>query len=152
MKKHNLALTCKDKIEEVRNYECTQTIRPRSDKKPKEVGDYVRFHGWEGRPYRSKWSWRTPYMKIEEVFKAKFIHIPYTNRRKIRLAIGIKLHDGSYFYPLCSEETEERIAHLDGLESFDKLTSWLHDQYGEDMFEQIYAVIRWNPKEVLRDV
>jgi hypothetical protein len=28
------------------------------------MGDLVSFHGWEGRPYRSKWSFRTPYWAL----------------------------------------------------------------------------------------
>lgn len=31
------------------------------------VGDGVSFHCWTGKPYRSKWSFRTPYMELTEV-------------------------------------------------------------------------------------
>lgn len=31
------------------------------------VGDLVSFYGWEGVPYRSKWSFRTPYFELSEV-------------------------------------------------------------------------------------
>ena len=50
-----MALTYETKIEKVRNGECTQTIR--KGRKVSE-GDLIQFHGWEGRPYHTKWSWR----------------------------------------------------------------------------------------------
>lgn len=28
------------------------------------AGDHVLFHGWTGKPYRSKWSFRTPYFTL----------------------------------------------------------------------------------------
>ncbi|MCK5606842.1 hypothetical protein KAR91_33375 [Candidatus Pacearchaeota archaeon] len=55
MKKHVMALTYPPKIEAVRNGECTQTIRIGERV---AVGDSILFHGWEGKPYRSKWDWR----------------------------------------------------------------------------------------------
>jgi len=30
-------------------------------------GDLISFHGWEGKPYRSKWTDRTPYFQIFQV-------------------------------------------------------------------------------------
>jgi len=55
MRKHVMSLTYPPKIEPVQDGRCTQTIR-KGDKV--SVGDEVLFHGWAGRPYRSKWSWR----------------------------------------------------------------------------------------------
>jgi len=55
MKKHVMALTYKPKIEPVRDGRCIQTIRKG---RKFSVGDSILIHGWEGRPYRSKWSWR----------------------------------------------------------------------------------------------
>jgi len=55
--RHCKAFTYKPKIEAVRAGECRQTIRPLG-KRPVKVGDTILFHGWEGRPYWSKWSWR----------------------------------------------------------------------------------------------
>lgn len=55
--KHIKAFTYEPKIEAVRNGTCRQTIRPLG-KRPAESGDIILFHGWEGRPYRSRWSWR----------------------------------------------------------------------------------------------
>ena len=64
-RKHNLPLTYAPKIPAVLEGKCTQTIR--AGRKFK-VGDMVSFHGWEGRPYRSKWSFRTPYWPIHTVW------------------------------------------------------------------------------------
>lgn len=63
-KKHNISLTYEPKVDAVRDGRCTQTIR--TGHKFSE-GDLVRFHGWEGRPYRSKWAWRTPYFRVVDV-------------------------------------------------------------------------------------
>ena len=52
-----LPLTYTPKIKPVLEEKCTQTIRPG---RRYHVKDYVAFHGWEGKPYRSGWSFRTP--------------------------------------------------------------------------------------------
>ncbi len=64
IKKYNLPLTYKPKIPKVLNGECRQTIRIG---RKFQVGDLISFHGWEGTPYRSKWSFRTPYFEVESV-------------------------------------------------------------------------------------
>ena len=61
MTKYNIPLTYKPKIPKVLSGECTQTIR--AGRKFK-TGDLISFHGWEGKPYRSKWSFRTPYYTV----------------------------------------------------------------------------------------
>lgn len=63
-RKWNKALTYEPKIKACRNGECRQTIRPNHTVKP---GDWISLHGWQGRPYWSKWSWRTDYMLVTEV-------------------------------------------------------------------------------------
>lgn len=65
MRKYNLPLTYAPKIPKVLSGECCQTIRVGRKFEP---CDLVSFHGWEGRPYRSKWSFRTPYFKIHTVW------------------------------------------------------------------------------------
>lgn len=60
-KKYWLALTYEPKIPKVLSGECTQTIRVGDKYEPY---DLIAFHGWEGKPYRSKWSFRTPYYNI----------------------------------------------------------------------------------------
>jgi len=64
MKKHILPLTYKPKIRGIKNGTIKQTIRLGSKFK---VGDCVMFHGWGGKPYRSKWSFRIPYTVITEI-------------------------------------------------------------------------------------
>lgn len=59
--KHNLPLTYEPKIKAVLSGKCTQTIRTSRRIQP---GDEISFHGWQGKPYRSKWSFRTPYWKV----------------------------------------------------------------------------------------
>ncbi len=58
MSKHILPLTYAPKIPAVLSGGCTQTIRAG---RKFNRGDLVSFHGWDGRPYRSRWSFRTPY-------------------------------------------------------------------------------------------
>lgn len=55
MKKLVKAMTYPPKIDAVRSGECRQTIR--IGDKVRE-GDEILWHGWEGRPYRTPWSWR----------------------------------------------------------------------------------------------
>ena len=50
-----LPMTYPPKIEAVKSGECRQTIR-RGWRF--WVGDEILFHGWSGKPYRSKWDWR----------------------------------------------------------------------------------------------
>ncbi len=66
MRKWNLALTYQPKIEAVRSGICRQTIRPVGKSPGKAEGDLISFHGWADRPYRSPWSWRTPYVPLTE--------------------------------------------------------------------------------------
>lgn len=71
MKKYNLPLTYAPKISAVLSGECTQTIRVGNKF---QVGDLISFHGWEGRPYHSKWSFRTPYKEIHTVWNVKLFN------------------------------------------------------------------------------
>jgi len=50
-----MAITYLPKIEPVQDGRCTQTIR---EGRKVSIDDEILFHGWSGRPYRSKWSWR----------------------------------------------------------------------------------------------
>ena len=58
MTTHILSMTYQPKIEGVRNGTIRQTIRLYNEKRPFKVGDKLLIHGWAGKPYRSKWSWR----------------------------------------------------------------------------------------------
>jgi hypothetical protein len=60
-RKWNIPLTYAPKIPGVLNGSIWQTIRVG---RKYRVGDLVSFHGWSGQPYRSKWSFRTPYFPL----------------------------------------------------------------------------------------
>jgi len=60
-RKWNIPLTYAPKIPGVLNGSIWQTIRVG---RKYRVGDLVLFHGWSGKPYRSKWSFRTPYFPL----------------------------------------------------------------------------------------
>ncbi len=64
-RKWNLPLTYEPKIPGVLDGTIRQTVRPGRKFSP---DDQVAFHGWEGKPYRSKWSFRTPYHQLQRVF------------------------------------------------------------------------------------
>jgi len=61
VKKFVKAFTYAPKIPAVLDGRCTQTIRAIKTDDPDKIpiwDDQILFHGWEGKPYRSKWSWR----------------------------------------------------------------------------------------------
>lgn len=60
-RKHILPLTYAPKIPKVLSGECTQTIR--AGRRIKNF-DLISFHGWEGKPYHSNWSFRTSYFEV----------------------------------------------------------------------------------------
>lgn len=60
-RKWNIPLTYEPKIWGVIDGTITQTIRAG---RKFAVGDLVAFHGWEGKPYRSKWAHRTGYFRL----------------------------------------------------------------------------------------
>jgi hypothetical protein len=59
-----LPLTYEPKIAGVIDGTIRQTIRKGWKYK---VGDEIAFHGWEGKPYRSKWSFMTGYYTLTQV-------------------------------------------------------------------------------------
>lgn len=61
-----MPITYKPKIIPIRHGDCRQTIR-KVGKKTICRGDVVTFHGWEGIPYRSKWSWRKEVIVFEVI-------------------------------------------------------------------------------------
>ena len=96
MRKWNIPLTYAPKIAGVLAGSIRQTIRTGRKFSP---GDLVSFHGWEGKPYRSKWSFRTPYAPLKDV-------IPITIR-----ADGVEAP--REFRPWC---LLDEIARLDGID------------------------------------
>ena len=61
--KHWIPLTYQPKIPGVLSGKIRQTIRTGQKYR---VGDEVAFHGWEGKPYRSRWSFRTRYFPVKQ--------------------------------------------------------------------------------------
>ena len=72
MRKWNLPLTYEPKIQPVIDGTIRQTIREVGKAGKKAEGDLISLHGWSGKPYRSPWSFRTPY---QEIWMAEDIHI-----------------------------------------------------------------------------
>lgn len=64
----NLPLTYAPKIQGVIDGSIYQTIRAGNGV---HVGDRIRFHGWAGIPYRSGWSFRTKYFKVDNVINCR---------------------------------------------------------------------------------
>lgn len=93
--KHILSLIYDSKIQAVLAGTCRQTIRLGNRF---AVGDQIMFHGWEARPYRSKWSFRTPYYPVEQVINITI------------LLRGIAMPHEFRPWPLLDE-----IARLDGI-------------------------------------
>ena len=134
--KHILPLTYEPKIPDVLSGKCTQTIRPISYTKAKKVNDLVMFHGWSGKPYRSKWSFRTPYWRITKVFDVRF---NYENNGAILRKAG----SDDYFFDLSVDEMNT-IAILDGFENIKEMITEFYGMYGENIYEMIFTVIRWD--------
>ena len=135
--KHILPLTYEPKIPNVLCGKCTQTIRPISYTKTKKVNDLIMFHGWSDKPYRSKWSFRTPYWRITKVFDIRFKKDYENNRVILRKAVDDFFHD-------LSVDEMNAIAILDGFENIKEMMIEFYEMYGEKIYEMIFTVIRWN--------
>jgi len=92
-------LTYPPKIQAVIDGTIRQTIR--TGRKYSE-GDLIAFHRWEGKPYRSKWSERTPYFKIFQVID-------------IYIEDGGLRHEG-HTLAKWTEPVMDQIASLDGID------------------------------------
>lgn len=130
-------MTYKPKIPAVRSGECTQTIRPKS-KRNIDTGDIILFHGWAGRPYRSKWSWRLT-VKISELIdiwvssggisldeKGEFF-VPWNRRYCDKLA------ERDYIVPPTGKALGELLASMYRL--------------GENNNPEPFQIIRWSRKK-----
>ena len=128
MKKHVMALTYEPKIEPVRSGECRQTIRKG---RRFSVGDSILIHGWEDRPYRSKWSWGI------RVGVQKIRNISIDER-------GI--HRASHAVPIrWSSQTLKEIAEKDYIEpaTGEELKKVLFGLNGAPTEPEPYQIIRW---------
>ena len=126
MRKHVKSLTYLPKIEPVRDGRCTQTIRVGD---MVSEGDEILFHGWTGRPYRSKWSWR----KRVRVYEVIDIEISSNG-----MLIGGILHAWTSWYP-------RRLAEYDFINppTGEELRDVLFGLNGAPDEPEKYQVIRW---------
>lgn len=95
-----LPLTYEPKIAGVIDGTIRQTIRKGWKY---NVGDEIAFHGWEGKPYRTPWNFRTGYFTLKEVID---IYVLDTGLL-IQNSGDLKL----WKYPIVS-----KIARLDGID------------------------------------
>lgn len=130
--KHVLALTYEPKINDVRNGKCTQTIRPYSQR-PRKINDLIMFHGWSGKPYNSKWNWRTKYFRIDEVFAIQIFEDSVLTEPMIT-------NRG-----MLPNEMED-LAKRDGFESYNEMYTQFKKMYGNRLSSMVFQVIRWNIK------
>lgn len=127
-----LPLTYPPKIRGVCDGTIGQTLRPGLKY---IVGDRVAFHGWEGRPYRSKWSFRTDYFTLTEVIPVCLFSdsMAFLNLNPERL-----------FGWSCPEIDE--IARLDGIDppTGEALAELLNSMYKLSWEKGIpFQIIRW---------
>lgn len=131
MSKHIKAITYELKIPDVLSGKCVQTIRPEG-KKPVEVGDIIIFHGWEGKPYHSKWSWRLE------------VTVNYVKRCWIDIRGICCWIDNVYTKCEWGSKTLDKLAKLDGIVPAEgvelkKVLLGMHNLDGKDPFQ----IIRW---------
>jgi hypothetical protein len=128
-----LPLTYKPKIPGVLTGWITQSIRIDTDL---QVGDMIAFHGWEGKPYHSPWSFRTPYCEIT-------------------LAKEINILENSVYLPEGMQSINEhdtlmyQLAFLDGIYPVtgEELIRVLHEMHGKGV---LYGkIIRWDPAPII---
>lgn len=143
MSKHIFSLTYKPKIPYVQSGKCTQTIRPRSIKKPAKPGDWIMFFGWSGEPFKSKWSFRTPYMQIIQTLDITF--------EKYKELIVIRTTSSAGDLHTISKGATNKLAILDGFDNFREMIRLFLKMYGNALLIQTFTVIRWNPNLVLKE-
>jgi hypothetical protein len=133
-------LTYQPKIPGVQAGTINQTFRIRKKEKgPVKLkeGDYISFHGWEGIPYRSPWSWRTPYCKIVMAFPILVRNAGiYFDKEKKCIGIG--------------DQKLDLLAERDGIQPAkgEELIRVLHDLYGPGPLQG--KIIRWDPEPILK--
>ena len=129
MRKHVMAITYPPKIEPVKDGRCTQTIRAARKGRKVSAGDEILFHGWAGRPYRSKWDWR----KRVKVYEVIDIEISAEG-----MLIEGTLHAWTSWYP-------GRLAEYDFIDppTGEALRDVLFGLNGAPGGPEEYQIIRW---------
>jgi hypothetical protein len=130
------AFTYKPKIKGVRNGTIRQTIRPvhpQLGSNLTRVGDGILFHGWEGKPYRSKWSWR-----LDVTVKERFSIMVLDG------GIVTDTVDGVHRIQEWNSDFCNELARLDGIDppTGRQLRRVFEDFYG-DVAGMMFEVIRW---------
>lgn len=128
-----IPLTYQPKIPGVLAGDITQTIRINTDLLP---FDWIAFHGWSGKPYRSPWSFRTPYLNV---MKAEPIYI---------FDDGIA-YKGTTAQFQIGHPVLDRLAALDGIQpaTGQELLRVLHQMHGPGTVAG--KIITWDPKPIL---
>ena len=126
MRKHVMAITYQPKIEPVKDGRCTQTIRKGRNV---SVDDKILFHGWAGRPYRSKWDWRKRVVVYEVI---------YAELSSQGMYIDGVLHAWTSWYPA-------RLAEYDFIDppTGEALRDVLFGIYGAPDSPEEYQIIKW---------
>ena len=151
MTTHIMSFTYEPKIAAVQNGMIRQTIRKCREGREINPGDFILFHGWEGRPYRSKWSWRKR-VKVTEILRAYFGEsefVPVYPEIPYFIKTGPTLHKWSigaawdWDCPIA-----DKIADLDGIDppTGEALKKVLKKLNGKE-WEGYYEIIRWEPVE-----
>lgn len=131
MRKFVMGITYKPKIEPIRSGCCTQTIR-KGEKV--HAGDSILFHGWFGRPYRSKWTW---------MYRVNVSHVHSINVYES----GFECENGVY-YAWRSKKADE-LAALDiidpptGIELRKVLSNLNNEKKTDRYIDRKYQIIRW---------
>jgi len=136
MAKHCLSLTYEPKIPAVRNGSCTQTIRPLGSVE-KHVGDWVMFHGWSDKPYRSPWSWRTSYWELEYTASVKFYPGQMFEVFTVTEPVA---------YP---KEKMDEIARRDWFSDYEVMFQQFRLMYKKKLESMIFQILRWDPKKAM---
>jgi len=126
--KHCIPLTCEVKIEAVHRGEITKTIRKYNPNCPKRVGDKIMFHGWEGKPYRTNWTDRTPYWEIISIERLWFAVTTDNQIVPYRKCIGGDTK-------LLSSHDMDRLAISDGFSSWEEMERWFLDNHKKEDIE-----------------
>jgi len=147
MTTHITAMTYAPKVEAIKNGDCRQTTRIYNEKNPFKVGDMVLIHGWDGRPYWSKWSWRRPKEPVTQIIdmivtedSAMFYQNPITGRLIVTESLktmALPWHD----------DVMDELARLDGIApatglEFKSVLEGFHGRFAQFAPVQ-FQIIRW---------
>jgi len=133
MTTHIMAMTYAPKVEGIKDGTIKQTIRVVNPNRPFQTHEKVIIHGWEGKPYRSPWSWRIETVIVEAgEFNA--------------YASGVADVNDNFRFHTWNSPVMDRIARLDGIcpPTGMALKEVLEEFHGKFTDEPIrFQIIRW---------